>query len=65
MHRRKHLWATAIETAGVERNAKLAARWYRKAAEQGEAQAQFGLGSCYSEGDGLVKNAKKGLRMVS
>ena len=31
-------------------------KWYRKAAEQGLAQAQFSLGNRYSEGTGVPKN---------
>ena len=29
---------------------------YRKAAEQGDAQAQFNLGLCYANGDGVQKD---------
>ena len=33
-----------------------AAAWYRKAAEQGNAMAQYNLGFCYATGDGLAKD---------
>ena len=33
-----------------------AVRWYRKAAEQGHAEAQYNLGSCYDNGDGVAKD---------
>jgi TPR repeat protein len=33
-----------------------AVKWYRKAGEQGYADAQFELGRCYSEGLGVAKD---------
>jgi TPR repeat protein len=33
-----------------------AVKWYRKAAEQGFPEAQYGLGVCYANGDGVPKN---------
>ncbi len=36
----------------------LNAAWYRKAAEQGNAGAQFYLGSCYDQGRGVDKDPK-------
>jgi TPR repeat protein len=33
-----------------------AAKWYLRAAEQGDALAQNYLGSCYLNGDGLARN---------
>lgn len=38
---------------GTERDAALAAEWYRKAAEQGIAAAQSNLGAMYETGDGV------------
>ena len=35
------------------------ARWYRKAAEQGNASAQLRLGTCYANGNGVLKNAEE------
>jgi hypothetical protein len=32
-------------------------RWWRKAAEQGEAEAQVNLGVAYFNGDGVPKDA--------
>jgi TPR repeat protein len=34
-----------------------AARWYRRAAEQGDAQAQYNLGLAYARGEGATQNA--------
>ena len=34
----------------------LAVKWYRKAAEQGDSDAQCNLGACYYEGNGVGRN---------
>ena len=41
---------------GVPKNYQLAAYWYRRAAEQGEALAQYNLGVMYAEGLGVHKD---------
>jgi TPR repeat protein len=41
---------------GVAQDSKAAAKWYRKAAEQGHAKAQYNLGVRYAKGDGVFKN---------
>jgi TPR repeat protein len=41
---------------GVAKNAKEAVKWYRKAAEQGDAGAQSNLGSMYAKGDGVAED---------
>ena len=33
-----------------------AVKWYRKAAEQGDAEAQFNLGLMYADGEGVPKD---------
>ena len=33
-----------------------AAKWYRKAAEQGLAGAQYCLGACYNNGEGVEQD---------
>jgi TPR repeat protein len=33
-----------------------AVKWYRKAAEQGHTEAQFNLGYCYANGQGVGKD---------
>src|SRR5262249_31451480 len=38
-----------------------AVKWYRKAAEQSDAQAQWHLGELYLAGNGVPKNAKTAL----
>ena len=37
-----------------------AVRWYRKAAEQGEAAAQFNLGNAYCYGNGVPRDVVEG-----
>jgi TPR repeat protein len=39
-----------------------AVRWYRKAAEQGHATAQYNLGWCYENGRGVEKDAREAVR---
>ena len=41
---------------GVTKNSEEAVKWYRMAAEQNFAQAQYDLGSCYSTGQGIAKD---------
>ncbi len=37
-------------------------RWYRKAAEQGSARAQYNLGHAYYNGEGVVKDPEEAVR---
>jgi TPR repeat protein len=39
--------------------------WYRKAAEQGAAEAQRNLGWCYSNGFGVAKNYMESYKWLS
>ena len=39
-----------------------AVKWYRKAAEQGNTNAQNNLGVCYETGQGVTKNLKEAIR---
>ncbi|MDZ4403297.1 tetratricopeptide/SEL1-like repeat protein [Prosthecobacter sp.] len=41
-----------------------AARWFRKAAEQGHADAQRLLGLCYAEGDGVPMDAEEAAKWI-
>jgi TPR repeat protein len=43
---------------GVEKNATIAATWFRKAAEQGNREAQFDLGHLYRRGAGVPQDDK-------
>ena len=40
----------------LDENDKKAVHWYRKAAEQGYAEAQFNLGLAYDNGEGVEQN---------
>src|ERR1035441_732697 len=44
------------EGQGVEQDYQEAMKWYRKAADQGNARGQYGLGFCYANGDGVIKD---------
>jgi len=44
---------------GVAKDAEQAVSWYRRAAEAGNAAAQFNLGVCYANGDGVAKDAEQ------
>ena len=44
---------------GVKKDAELAAHWFRKAAIQGNSQAQSNLGMMYNLGDGVEQNDEK------
>ena len=37
-------------------------KWYRKAAEQGDANAQLWIGYCYENGDGIVKDKAEAIK---
>jgi hypothetical protein len=41
---------------GVPENNAEAVNWYRKAADQGHAKAQFNLGLMYNNGEGVPEN---------
>ena len=41
---------------GVNKDIKEAIRWYRLAAEQGNATAQNNLGECYRDGEGVLQS---------
>ncbi len=47
---------------GVPKDYKEAVRWYRKAAEQGDADAQDSLGSLYANGDGVPHDYKEAVK---
>ena len=50
---------------GVKKNAAEAAKWWRKAADQGHAQAQFELGCLYYVGEGVEQDGAEVLRTGS
>ena len=44
---------------GVPQDDEQAASWFRKAAEQGVAEAQYNLGKMYDEGRGVPQDDKQ------
>ncbi|MDO9794827.1 tetratricopeptide repeat protein, partial [Glaesserella parasuis] len=44
---------------GVRQNYHQALKWFQKAAEQGNAQAQFNLGAMYYKGHGVRQDKSK------
>ena len=57
--------ATDFELAGrfsKEGNKTEAVKWYRNAAEQGHADAQYKLGVCYNTGDGIAQNKTEAVK---
>ena len=46
------------EGQGVRQDYAQAVQWYRKAAEQGLAEAQYNLGVMYAKGEGVRQNYK-------
>ena len=49
----------------VEKDARLAAKWYKKAVEQGSALAMTRLAGLYQDGTGVRKNEKKALALLA
>ncbi len=47
---------------GVPKDYQEAAKWYRQAAEQGDAEAQFNLGEMYHRGQGVPEDDGEAIR---
>ena len=45
-----------VEGKGVPQDDKVAAQWFRRAAEQGHALAQTRLGGMYAQGQGVLRD---------
>ena len=55
--RLRSIWASATHNGqGVAKDEVEAVKWYRKAAEQNDADAQNNLGVCYANGQGVAKD---------
>ena len=50
------------EGIGVAKDGAEAVKWFRKAAEQGHAGAQFNLGYCYMNGIGVAKDGAEAVK---
>ena len=53
---RNRIYTTMSQSECVEEILSEAVDWFRKAAEQGLAEAQFYLGKCYENGEGVEQN---------
>ena len=63
MLRRSSIWGYMYDTGeGVPKNDTEAVRWYRMAAEQGDATAQVNLGLMYANGRGVPQNNTEAVR---
>ena len=49
---------------GIEQNYEEAFKWYEKAAEQGDADAQCMLGKLYYGGEGVEKNSREAFKWI-
>lgn len=57
------IWAIVITMVKrVTKNFQEAVKWYREAAEQGNADAQCNLGYCYEIGNGVAKNSQEAVK---
>ena len=54
-------WVDVSEWYGITKDEKQACDWYRKAADQGYATAQFNLGTMYHNGFGVTKDLRQAL----
>ena len=45
-----------VEGKGIAEDDAEGAKWYRRAAEQGDAEAQFNLGLMYARGEGIAED---------
>ena len=46
----------------VEKNLAETVKWFRKAAEQGDSEAQYNLGLFYDKGEGVEKNHSEAIK---
>ena len=51
-----------INGQGVTQNFEEAVKWYRQAATQGDAQAQYNLGNAYINGQGVTQNFEEAVQ---
>ena len=49
---------------GVEQNYREAIKWYRQAAAQGNATAQYNLGLMYDKGKGVLHDYKQAVKLL-
>jgi len=49
----------------MQKDFNMSAEWFRKAADQGNAKAQYRLGMLYSSGEGIAKSIKNAYIWIS
>ena len=54
-------WGRWSEPQGVAQDYTKAFEWYQKAANQGDADAQYNVGYMYYQGQGVAKNFAKAI----
>ena len=54
--------AFSFGNLGVEKDEIEAVKWYRKAADQNVANAQYNLGCCYDDGEGVAKDVGEAVK---
>ena len=54
--------AFTVGSLGVAKDEVEAVKWYRKAAEQNYAEAQYNLGVCYANGQGVAKDEAEAVK---
>ena len=59
-----NLGASYAEGAGVRKDMAAAAKWFRRAADQGIALAQLNLGLLYASGDGVPQDNVEALKWI-
>ena len=47
---------------GIKEDKVEAVKWSRKAAEQGDADAQYNLGNCYGRGEGVEQDKAEAVK---
>lgn len=63
-HLLMHLRNNHNKIVDVNKNRVEAVRWFRKAADQGHAEAQFNLGNCYYNGEGVALDRAEAVRWL-
>jgi hypothetical protein len=64
MNTETELWMEKAEEAWDKKDYKMAAKWYKKAAEAGDAGGQYCLGMCYYGGLGVKLNEGAAFKWV-
>ena len=57
-------WRVKDSGKGVEKNGAKAFEWYKKAADQGDANAMDNVGLCYQKGEGVAKDRAEANRWL-